>query len=238
MSVMVCLIVLAFAATALAADKGIVLSKDGKMTISTHPMVKGERYVDDNAGLTAIYDNLGGYYPDGVYWCCEGGTIWGPQNTLESPPITFWAAEAFTPTTSLSVHKISVAVGFVDYKAGEYTDILLSLANDNGGVPGTAIKTWKVTALPGFGSCCTVDTKNDSAGIPVTSGTQYWVTVTTEKKSDIWAAWNVNDTKQLSSDANTEASYCYSTGTDCGTDNGKWVSYSGYPAFGLGVWGK
>jgi hypothetical protein len=236
-TLMLCVAVLAFAAAAMASDDGIVLSKDGKMTINTRPGAHSQPYVDNNDGLTTIFDNLGGHYPDGVYWCCEGSTIWGPENTLESPPITFWSAVAFTPATSLSVTKVSVAVGFVNY-GEKYTDILVSVANDNNGVPGTAIKTFKISNLPTFGTCCTVDTAKDSAGIPVTAGTQYWITVTTEKKSDIWAAWNVNDTEQLSSDAILEASYCDSTGTDCGTNNGKWTSYEGYPGLAVGIWGQ
>jgi hypothetical protein len=230
--------VFALAAAAMAADNGIVLSKDGRKTISTNPAGHGQPYIENNAGLTTVFDNLGGFYPDGVYWCCEGSTIWGPANSLESPPITFWSAVAFTPATSLSITKVSVAVGFVDYKAGESTEILIGLASDDNGVPGKAIKTWKISSLPTFGDCCTVDTAKDSTGVPVTAGTQYWITVTTDKKSDIWAAWNVNDTKQLSTDAILEASYCHTTGTDCGTNNGKWVPYQGYPGLAIGIWGN
>jgi hypothetical protein len=232
-----CFAILAFAGAAMAADDGVTLSKDGRQTISTRPPGHSQPYVEDNTGLTTIINNLGTAYPDGVYWCCTGSTIFGPANTLESPPVTFWSAVAFTPKTSLSVTKISVAVGFVNY-GEKYTDILVTLANDNNGVPGTAIKTWKVSSLPTFGDCCTVDTAQDSTGLPVTAGTQYWVSVTTEKKSDIWAAWNLNDTKQLSTNAVKEASYCHSTGTTCGSDNGKWVAFDGYPGLAIGVWGK
>jgi len=234
---MLCLTVLAFAMVAMAASKDdIVLSKDGRTTIVTHPAAAGQPYAEDNAGLTTILDNLGVKYPDGVYWCCTGGTIWGPDESLTNPSITFWDAVAFTPSTSLSVTKISVAVGWVNY--GEtYSDFILSLNNDNNNTPGTVIKQWTVKNLPTFGSCCTVDTKGD-AGLPVTAGTQYWVVVSTQKKSDVWAAWNENDTLQLPSDAITESFYCYSTGTDCGTNNGKWYTYSGYPGYAVGVWGK
>ena len=215
-------------------DNGVILSKDGRMTISTNPPAKGQPYVEDNAGLTTIYDNLGGHYPDGVYWCCTGLTIMGPDNKFGAPE--YWEAAAFTPATSLSVTKISVALGIGN--AGEkFTDIMLSLANDNGGIPGTAIKTWKVRGMPSLGSCCTVKTKTDFAGIPVAAGTQYWITVTTETDSDVLAAWNLNDTKQLAADAINEAYYCYSTGSGCAY-NGVWVSSPTYPGLAFGVWGK
>jgi len=237
-SLMLCLTVVAIATSAMAASKDdIVLSKDMRTTIVTHPAPGRQPYTEDNTKLTTIFDNLGGYYPDGVYWCCEGGTIWGPDETLTNPSITYWDAVAFTPSTSLSVTKISVAVGFVNY-GEKYDDFILSLNNDSSNTPGTVIKQWKVTNLPTFGSCCTVETKGDAAGIPVTAGTQYWVVVSTEKKSDVWAAWNVNDTKQLSTDAITESFYCYSTDSSDCSYNGQWYTYSGYPGYSVGVWGK
>jgi hypothetical protein len=224
--------------TAMAASNDdVVLSKDMRTTIVTHPAATRQPYVKDNAGLTTIFDNLGGKYPDGVYWCCTGYNIWGPDNTLLKPPIEFWEAAAFTPSTSLNVTKIEVAVGYQEYTGEKYSDVLLSLNNDNAGVPGTAIHTWKVTNMPDFGSCCAVDTKGNT-GIPVTAGTQYWLVVSTEKKSDVYAVWNLNDTLQLSSEAITAATYCYSKGTACGSSNGKWSAYPSYPGFAFAVFGK
>ena len=65
--------------TAFAANKdGIVLSKDGRMTIATKPAPSVTRTERNEAGLVHIYDNLGTAYPKGEYWCCEGFTITGP----------------------------------------------------------------------------------------------------------------------------------------------------------------
>lgn len=228
---------LASVAALAASQEGVVLSRDGKMTMTTKGASKATPYVREGAGLTVIFDNLGTKYPDGVYWCCTGATIFGPANTLSSPE--FWEAAGFTPAKSLNVTKIQVAVGWVNYKSGEFTDVIVSLNADDGtGKPGAVIKKWKAQ-IGGiaFGSCCTVSTKT-STGIPVTSGTQYWVVVSTEKKSDVWAAWNLNDTKQLSTDAIPTAFWCSSTGTACGTNNNVWQAYSGYPGFAFAVFGK
>jgi hypothetical protein len=234
------LTVLALASvTAFAASKDeVVLSKDGRTTIATRGASKASApYVGVDAGLTVIFDNLGTKYPDGVYWCCEGATIFGPANTLGGPE--YWEAAGFTPSTSLSVTKIQVAVGWVNYKAGEFTDVLVSLNADDGtGRPGAVLKKWK-TQISGdaFGSCCRVSTRSD-AGIPVTAGKQYWVVVSTEKKSDVWAAWNANDTKQLSTDAIPESFWCSGTSSQCGSDNNVWTSSKGYPGYAFAVFGK
>ncbi len=69
---------------------------------------------------------------------------------------------------------------------------MIGLYNDASGVPGTAIKTWAVTNLPNFGSCCAVVAASDSTGISITGNTQYWIVVKTDKKSsNTFGAWNV-----------------------------------------------
>jgi len=229
---MLCLTVLAFTMNAMAARKdGIVLSKDGRRTISTNAPSRGQPYIENNAGLTTIFDNLAHKYPDGLYWCCAGATIEGSG----SGGPEWWQAAAFTPSTSLNLTKIEIAVGYID---GIYTDVLLSLNNDDGtGKPGTVIEKWKVTGLTAFGACCEVETKR-SAGIPVTAGTQYWLVVSTEKKSDVFAAWNSDDTKQLYTEAIPQAYYCYSTAGYCGSANGVWTPYQGYQGSAFAVLGK
>lgn len=227
-----CLTVLAFTLTAMAAGKdGVVLSKDGRQTIKTDGPSKGQPYLGNNAGLTVIFDNLAHKYPDGLYWCCAGGTVEGSGGGGPE----WWQAAAFTPSTTLNVTKIEIAVG---YLAGTYTHVFLSLNNDDGtGRPGIMLKKWKVSGMPNFGSCCTVETKT-SAGIPVTAGTQYWVVLSTENKSDVWSAWNTDDTRQLLTEGIPQAYYCHSTAGDCGSANGVWTPYQGYPGSAFAVFGK
>jgi hypothetical protein len=133
-----------------------------------------------------------------------------------------------------------VAVSWIN-AGGKYTNVILSLNEDNGGVPGAVLEKWwaqigrnKFVA----GSCCAVTTKR-STGIPVTAGTQYWVVVSTEKKSDVMALWNPNDTKQLPKDAQTEAVWCSSSSGECDpSENNVWTPFLDYPGLAFAVFGK
>ena len=221
-SAILCVAVLALAsATALAASKnGVTTSKNGRQTIATKPQTKVfQPYVDNDAPASTIFSNLGSAYPLGVYWCCTGGTISGPLSIIGTE---YWEAIGFTPSANANVTKIAVAVGYV---TGATTDVILSLTKDSGGVPGAVLKKWKLKSMPSFGSCCVVDQKG-GASIPVTAGTPYWVTVSTESNSDIWAAWNMNDVDQV-----TPVPTAYAVG-------GVWTSYMGYPGFGVKVVGQ
>jgi hypothetical protein len=172
--------------------KGVLLSKDGTRTIAEEPAAAPSvPYSDEDATLETIFDNLGGAYPLGAYWCCSGATISGHFSEIETE---FWAAAAFTPTVSLRATAIKLAVGYV---SGNATHLTLSLNADAGGVPGAALRSWDVSNLPNFRRCCAVVTKKDSAGIPVKAGTQYWVVLSTENDSDVYAVWNLNDTDQV-----------------------------------------
>ena len=221
--VLVCLMVLAFSLTALAASRdGVVLSKDSRRTIATEPGKISQPYSDVKDNLTKNYDNLGTKYPDGVYWCCTGATISGPVSIIGEQ---IWEAAGFTATTG-TITKVKVAVGYV---TGNFTDVIVSIAADSGsGTPGTVLKHWKQTLSTTnyFGTCCSLNSHMTS--VSVTPGNQYWITVTTESSSDIWAAWNFNDTLQLSSDAIPTA---YNEGSG-------WFGYQGYPGFAFEVEGQ
>ncbi|MGO9649578.1 MAG: hypothetical protein ACLPOO_16165 [Terriglobales bacterium] len=232
------LAVLVFASlTAFAASKdGIEISKDGRMVFAAKGASKASTpYVEENAGLIAIYDNVARKYPDGVYWCCEGYGINGPDN-----PVGFggeWLAAGFTPSTSLNVKGIQVAVGYNPF--GEtFTDVIVTLNADSGGVPGAVLESWTVQiGSIDFGSCCTLETER-STSIPVTAGTQYWVVVSTEDNSDVVAAWNENDAKQLPTDAVPWAVYCTPASMFCSNPN-VWVNRgTNYPAPAFAVYGK
>ncbi len=226
------LTVLALASlTAFAASRdGVVVSKNGRMTITTKPAQTTTRTPSDDAGLVTIFDNIGSAYPKGTYWCCEGYTITGPTALSGFPE--YWEAGAFTPKADHTVTKVEAAVGFVEGVNG----LVLGLYNDASGVPGTAIKTWALTNLPTFGSCCVVETKTDTAGIPVTKGTQYWIVLKTNKKeSTTWAAFNVNDTDQV--DPAPTAFYCSGTSSECGNNNA-WTAGESQPGPAFAVLGK
>ncbi|MGA8490770.1 MAG: choice-of-anchor R domain-containing protein [Terriglobales bacterium] len=228
------LTVLALASlTAFAASKdGIVLSKDGRIVTATKPTKSITHTPSSDAGLVKIYDNIGSAYPKGTYWCCEGYTIFGPTAISGAPE--YWEAGAFTPKANRTVTSVRVAVGYVE----GYNGLVIGLYADANGVPGTAIKTWSVTGLPNFGSCCAVVEAKDSAGIPVTARTQYWIVLKTNKKSSsTFAAWNVNDTDQV--DPTPTAFWCSDDkGGSCGSSNDVWAAGSSVPGPAFAVLGN
>ena len=214
---------IAFAA---APAKNIVVSQDGRQMIALKaPSHVTTRDANSDASLKTIGGNLS-TYPYGTFFCCYGNTIaQGPPSFL----FTYWVADAFTPSADATVTRVEVAVG--TYSTSDI-DFLVSLDEDNNGVPGKALKTWNAKAPNEYGSCCTLDVVNDAAGIPVKAGTQYWIAVTTNSKHDFFGGWAFNSTDMR---AHTLASYCKGSSTYCGTtNNGKWVAGQGLlPAFGV-----
>lgn len=211
-----------------ASQKGPILIDSGRITII--PRTSAQHAVakpPSDAGLIKIYDNIGVAYPKGTYWCCEGATVSGPN----SPGgVEWWDATSFTPSADHTVTQIRVAIGYV----GGTNEVILSLVNDANGLPGTPIRTWVAKPLPNFGTCCAVVVKTDKAGIPVTKGTRYWITATTNANdADAWLAWNVNDTDQM--DSHLSAARC--EGSVCRT-GGKWVAVQQSPALAVAVLGQ
>jgi hypothetical protein len=204
--------------------RGAVTTKDKKTTIITAPSGINTSYIDDNAGLKTIFSNLATAYPKGLYWCCEGATISGP----DTPPlfIEWWHAAAFTPTSSATVKKVVISIG---YLSGNDTSVILSINADDAGIPGTALEQWNVNNLGEAGTCCTVQSKN-SSGVKLTAGQQYWVVVSTGPNSDVNASWNLADNDQVDSFFN--AGYTNQNG------GGPWVSSSTNQNVVFGVFGQ
>jgi len=177
--------------TAFAASKnGISTSHNGQVTATAKPsgtFFGGGPIAD--IGETVIYNNLSNY-PLGVYWCCEGWTISGPNSPIGA---TYADGMPFTPAANGKVTKLVVAVGYVTGT----NSVEISLNADANGLPGNVIGKFDVTGLPSFGSCCVTVSKGGGGGVSVTAGTQYWVVVQTDSKSaDTWNAWNDNDTNE------------------------------------------
>jgi hypothetical protein len=199
---------------------GVTVSHDGRTVVQTKPQPHYLPALQHKKGLKTIFSNIGTDYPKGLYFCCYGSTISGPNSELAA---TYWAAAAFTPTADATVTEIDAGVGYV---AGT-NSVTLSLYTDTGGVPGTLIKSFTSGALGDFGSCCTLAVASDKKGIAVTAGTQYWLTVTTSKAEDsTFAAWSFNSTDQT-----VPVNEAYNDGSG-------WTSYSGAPAVSFGIYGK
>jgi hypothetical protein len=144
-----------------------------------------------DSGLVKIFSNLASEYPNGAFWCCTGYNIMGPSSGVGEQ----WMAAAFTAHANHTVTKITVAVG---YSQGTINGAVLGLKDDNNGIPGKWLKSWTLSGLPTFGTCCTLVAGLDTSGIPVTAGQQYWVVVKTNANQlDTVDAWNVDDTDQV-----------------------------------------
>ena len=173
-----------------------------------------------DAGLVTIFNSLAASYPKGRYWCCMGYNVMGPNSGLGVQ----WMAAPFTPAADRTVTRIAVAAGYSQQGAN---GVVVSLNDDNNGVPGQALQSWNTTGLPRFGSCCAVVVESNSTGIPVTAGKQYWVVLSTNSsESDTVDGWNVEDTDQV--DPATMASYA-------GT---QWTVFQATPGLGFAVLGK
>lgn len=218
------------AALALSSRTGYVFSEDGR-TVTTTKMPQFVTPALHDPSLKTIAGNLS-RYPFGVFFCCFGNTISGGGSNFLSTQ--FWVAIPFTPKANAAVTRVEVSVGtFGGADAGPFQIQLLA---DNNNSPGKAIKTFTVATEPQYGACCTLDVGKDSAGIPVTAGTQYWVAVTTSKKQTaIAGGWAFNSTDMRSHEI---ASWCAPTDTYC-SNGGVWhVGQSGDPLPAYAVLGN
>ena len=174
-----------------AADRG----KNAWMTIVTQPAKSPQVATspdDKPANQVTIYGHLADGYPNGLYWCCGGYNVMGPNSGVGVQ----WMAAAFTPSANHTVTQIDVGAGF---SQGATNGIVLSLNLDKNGKPGKALKTWNISGLPRFGACCVVISGTD-AGISITGGKQYWVVLKTDKTElDTVDGWNFDDTDQVNS---------------------------------------
>jgi len=201
--------VMALSLTALAADKAFT-SPDGRMTFMPHSKA-AVGHISNNSKDPALFSLLASKDPNGLYFCCEGYTIAGPDNGYGIPE--YWEAQAFTPASSSHATKITVAISYV---AGTFTDVILSLNPDCSGVPcSTPLEQWTLTLMSqSFGECCATEVQKVKPKVALTGGTQYWVVASTESDSDIWAAWNVEVYDEVD-----DTNYAYNY-------EGTWYSYS------------
>lgn len=223
---LLCLVVLAIAATAVAADNSNLTLTATGVTVKTPSKVITLAAPRDPS-LKSIAGNLSDY-PYGVFFCCYGDYITGLTNLLNVVP-EYWQAVPFTPSANMTVKEIEASVVW-DEGANQ---VVLSLNDDSDGLPGKAIHSWTVKNLATIGSCCQLATGKSQTGIAVKQGTQYWVVVSTNAKdSNIFAAWEVNSTDMRS---HPFASYCNdSKQGSCNGSSGKWVPTEGLlPGFAV-----
>lgn len=167
---------------------GARLSKDRQTTTVEPRAMRVVPGLHKPAGQDTIFDNIGFKYPDGLYFCCGGQTVSGP----DSNPGTNWTAMQFTPAGDATIKTIDIGVNRV---AGA-DRIILNVAKDKDGVPGKVIAHYPLTGLGTFGECCQL--AEQRMKIKVKGGTPYWVFLSTDDQSkDTWAAWAFNTTDQV-----------------------------------------
>lgn len=218
--VVLSVVMLALSLTAFAAEKnGAVTSADKHMTF-TPPVKAAHSAPIEPDSLPAIFSLLATKDPYGLYFCCTGYTISGPASVIGE---SIWVAQGFTPASSTTTTKLTLAVSYV---TGTYTDVLLGLYADCSGIPCSTTLWQKKLTLQSqpFGGCCAVEKKTIKPGVALTGGTQYWVGVTTESASDVWGAWNIEVLDEVH---NTNIAY--------NDASGGWTAYSSYEGTTLEV---
>jgi hypothetical protein len=162
------------ACATLAAQQHVVLSQTRSATVQP---ANGP-----DPGLIKIHSNLGrntDAYDDGISWAITGNEnpLWG-RGSLAMP---------FTPKVSAAAKEVLIALG---YLGGGTNDGLISLNADANGVPGEALKTWRVGHFQQEGSCCQLVALRDQAGVLLQAGVQYWIVAGTGPHSRASYDWN------------------------------------------------
>jgi len=135
-------------------------------------------------GLVTIYSNLG--TGDSVYNAVAGSGVLGKD---AGQPWPQWVASSFIPKKNHTVMKISVGLTYVQGTNA----FIMSLNEDNGGLPGKRLHKWQFADVPTFGTCCALQTGKVKAGIPVKKGKTYWVVLrTTNDGTDSYGVSNNN----------------------------------------------
>jgi len=136
------------------------------------------------SGLMTIYSTLG--KGKNVYSTLSGFGILGTDTGQMLPQMV---ANGFRPSADHLVTEVQV--GATHFQG---TNVLVvSLNDDNFGVPGKALHTWHFSNLPAVWSCCTLQTGKYAKGIPVKKGKLYWVVLRPEQRfQDTWDVWADN----------------------------------------------
>lgn len=217
----VVLCVLALSLASVAADKTLVTTK---------PVKGGQaaKVEQPSPDTVTLYSNLDGVVT-GIYYCCSGNIIAGPDNTDGYPPYN--EAVQFTLTAASHIKSIQTSVNYI--VAGTSTTFDLNIEADASGVPsGVPLNTRpyvKTVDSQTFGGCCATETKNISgAGLSLPAGT-YWVVWGTDASSDLFAEVNQGIHDQVDE---TNVAYSASSGA-----TGSWSAYQTTLPFAVSVKG-
>ena len=139
---------------------------------------------DASSNLVTIYSNLG--KGSKVYSKISGYGILGPDAGQPWPQSV---GCGFKPKANHTVTEIQVGAGYVKGTNA----LVVSLNEDNKGIPGKALHTWNFSNLPTFGTCCKLQTAKYAKGIAVKKGKLYWVVLAPVKKdTTTYDTWDNN----------------------------------------------
>jgi hypothetical protein len=208
---LVCVFVLSL--VSLAADRTLVTTKPVK---GGHA-AKAERL---DPALILLFGNLASADPKGLYYCCSGNIIAGPNNPDSFSPYS--EAIQFTLASASHVKSIATSVNYIT--AGVDTQFEFNIEADASGVPsGTPLNAhpYKTTInSQTFGACCEVETKatGGTAGQSLAAGTYWIVWSATSSTSDLAAEVNQAILDQVDS---AVVAYSASSGV-----TGSWTAYT------------
>jgi hypothetical protein len=179
------ILVLASAAVWAQANDGVIRLNGGRSAILRRaPAQPFTPAALPPSNLVKIYSTLGkGQH---VYSTHSGIGVLGTDTGEILPEMV---ANGFRPKADHIVTEVQVGATHL-----QGTNVLVvSLNQDNNGVPGKALHTWHFSDLPVVWSCCTLQTGRYAKGIPVKKGKLYWVVLRPEKKfQDTWDIWADN----------------------------------------------
>jgi hypothetical protein len=166
------------------ASDGVVTINGGRNTILMRAPSEPFVPAAESPKLVKIYSNLG--TGSHVYNSIAGYGILGPDAGQPWPESV---GCGFRPKADHTVTEIQVGATYVQ---GTNT-LVVSLNEDNQGIPGKALHTWRFSNLPTFGSCCTLQSAKYAKGIPVKKGKLYWVVLSPQQKfKDTYDVWDNN----------------------------------------------
>jgi len=179
------LVLMNLAASAQASNDGVIKMNGGRKTILMRaPSQPFTPAVRASSNLVTIYSTLG--KGDHVYSTLSGFGILGTNTGQILPEMV---ANGFRPNADHVVTEVQVGATHL-----QGTNVLVvSLNQDNYGVPGKPLHTWRFSNLPVVWSCCTLQTGKYVTGIPVKKGKLYWIVLRPEKQfQDTWDIWADN----------------------------------------------
>jgi len=179
------ILAISVSASAQGSNTGIVKLNGGRSAIlRMAPAQPVTTAVLPPSNLVKIYSTLG--TGNNVYSTLSADGILGTDTGQMLPEMV---ANGFRPKADHVVTEVQV--GATHFQG---TNVLVvSVNQDNHGVPGKVLHTWRFSNLPDAWTCCTLQTGKYAKGIPVQKGKLYWVVLRPEKQfQDTWDFWAHN----------------------------------------------